>query len=412
MRARVFIGAALAAITLSSFAAAGPAEVERARTFFNAGAQAYSAARYRDAVNSFEQAYALAPRPNVLFSLAQSERKEFYASNDVTMLRRALAHYKQYLQEVPSGGRRSEATEAKADLEARASRLDPQGEPSAPAAPAEKKKARLTVVSGTPGAQVTVDNGTPSEVPYFGDVEPGRHSVRVFADGYFDETREVSGDKPVDIPLDVPLRDRPALVTVELDRSGELFVDGRVVATTPLRDPVEVPPGPHIVSVAVNGRKAFSQEVTLQRGKPFNVKPHLEVSGQRTLAWAMIVGGGAGLLVGGLGALVAVRQENKAQDIDSQRQTGNIDAASLEAHNDAITRRDGWRTASIVGASLGGALLAGGVALYLFDRPTVAVVPPRSVEPTPQPKKPDALDIATAPILGPGALGWGVTGRF
>ena len=118
-----------------------PDEVDRARTFFNAGAQAYSAARYAEAVRSFDQAYELAPRPQLLFSLAQAERKEFFASNDASLLRRAVQHYKAYLDQVPSGGRRSEATEAKADLEARVARLSRAGS-SRDCATGEAKGAR------------------------------------------------------------------------------------------------------------------------------------------------------------------------------------------------------------------------------------------------------------------------------
>ena len=85
-----------------------PDEVERARTFFNAGAAAYEVAKYRDAVRSFEQAYELSPRPQVLFSLAQAERKEFFASNNAAYLRRAIQHYKEYLDQVPTRGVRRE----------------------------------------------------------------------------------------------------------------------------------------------------------------------------------------------------------------------------------------------------------------------------------------------------------------
>lgn len=411
MKRRLLPLALAAAIGLSaSPAGAQGADLDRARTFFNAGTQAYTSARYKDAVNSFEQAYALAPRPNVLFALAQAERKQFFAESDPAMLTRALDHYKKYLDAVPSGGRRSEATEAKAELEARAARMAPDAT-AAPAPEAKKKKARVTVVSSTGGAQVSVDGAAPGEVPYFADVEPGRHKVRVFAEGYFDEEREVSGDQPVDIPLDVPLRERPALLSVALDRAGELYVDGRLVATTPLTRPVEVASGPHILSVAVNGKKAFSREVTLVRGKPYTLEPQLEASGQRALAWTMIVGGGAGLLLGGTSALVALGQERRARDIDEARATGNIDAGQVTAQNNALDRRDAWRGAAIVSSAVGAALVGGGIALFVFDRPSIAVVPPRT-EPTPQPKRPETMEMATAPILGPGTLGWGLSGRF
>ena len=141
MRTRTLLSlSALALVLLAKTAAAKeptPDEVERARTFFNAGAQAYSAQRYAQAARSFDLAYELAPRPQLLFSLAQAERKEFFASNDPSYLRRAVQHYKAYLEQAPTGGRQAEAQEAKADLESRLARLDPALATSA--APVEKR---------------------------------------------------------------------------------------------------------------------------------------------------------------------------------------------------------------------------------------------------------------------------------
>jgi hypothetical protein len=411
--AGLFVSAALA---IAPHAAAAPREptpdeVDRARTFFNAGAQAYSAARYGDAVRSFDQAYELAPRPQLLFSLAQAERKEFFATNDASYLRRAVQHYRSYLEQVPSGGRRSEATEAKADLEARLARLDPQ-QAAASSAQLEKRRARVTVYSATPGAQASVDGGPAQELPYFGDLEPGRHRVRVFAEGYFDAEREVSGDKPIDQPVDVPLKERPALVTVVLDTAADLLVDGRIVATAPVSRPVEIPPGPHVLGVAANGKKPFSQEVTLPRGRPFRFEPRLESSGQRVVALSMLGLGAANVLTGLVFGGLALGQEGRAQDIDEARADGNIDADRLAAHNRAIERRDSFRNVSVITLSAGALLAAGGALLYLLDRPTVSVVPPRSVEPTPGPKPSQPTDLTASPLLGPGMWGGSMTATF
>jgi hypothetical protein len=408
---RIFIGVALSLLVSRTAFAREPTpdEVERARTFFNAGAQAYSNAAYKDAARSFEQAYALAPRPNLLFSLAQAERKEGLSSNDAAFLKRAVAHYKEYLDQVPTGGRRSEATEAKADLESRLSRMDSRD--TSQAAP-EKRKARVTVWSPTTGARISLDNGPAEQVPYFSDLEPGKHSVRVFADGYFDETASVSGDSAGDQPLNMPLRERPAAVTVVLDSTAEVYVDGRLVATTPVSRPIDVPSGAHVLSIAVNGKKAFSQEVTLERGKPFRFEPRLETSGQRLVAWGMLGAGAVGIVGGVVFGALALGQESRAKDIDAERQTGNISSSRNDTYNRSIDQRDTYRTISIVGLSAGAALAAGGALLFFFDKPPIAVIPPRNVEPTPQPRGPHNSDVGMIvyPIVGPGVAGVG--GRF
>jgi tetratricopeptide (TPR) repeat protein len=401
------------ALALSTFAGAAsakeptPEEVDRARTFFNAGAQAYAAARYSDAARSFEQANELAPRPQLVFSLAQAERKEFFASNNVAYLRRALQHYKEYLEQVPTGGRRGEATEAKADLEARVARLDPQQAAATQAV--EKRRARVTVYSATAGAQISFDGAAPQELPFFSDLEPGKHRVRVFAEGYFDEEREVSGDKAIDQPLDLPLKERPSAVTIVLDAKADVYVDGRIVATAPVSRPIEVPPGPHVIGVAANGKKAFSQEVTLPRGRPFKIEPKLETSGQRLVSYTLLGVGAASIVTGGVLGVLALGQETRAQSVADERAQGNITPDRLNTYNQAISSRDAFRTASIVTLSAGVGCALGGAALYLLDRPSVSVVPPRAVEPTPSLRP---LDVAAYPLVGPGTWGGGVTAKF
>lgn len=402
----------LAALVLAPAAASAaepsPEDIERARTFYNAGAMAYGAGRFGDALRAFERAYEITQRPTVLFALAQAERKEYLASKDPHLLRRALQHYEEYLAQVESGGRRSEAVEAKADLEARLARLDPRaGETNA--AP-EKRKARITVYSATPGAMVSIDGGKPEELPYFGDLEPGKHRVRVFADGYFDAEQEVSGDRPVDVPVNLPLREKPALVTVGVAGSADVYVDGRIAATTPLAAPIEVPSGTHVIGIVTNGKKPYSQEVTLARATPLHLEPRLETSGQRVVSWVLLAAGGAAIVTGGVSAVAALVSESDAKDIEAARQERTISADELRRHNELIENRDTFRTAAIVTASVGAAFAAAGLLLYAFDKPSVAALPPRKVEP--EPKKREPMEMEAAPVAGPGMVGGAVTARF
>lgn len=384
-----------------------PEETERARTFFNAGAQAYGAGKYADAVRSFEQAYAITERPQILFSLAQAERKEFLDRGDPGVLKRALAHYKQYLEKVETGGRRAEALDAKAELEARLARLDPAQ--ASAGERAEKRRPRVTVVSTTPGAQASLDGGPPQEVPYFADLEPGKHKVRVFAEGYFDAEQEVNGDRGIDMPVSLPLREKPALVTIALESAADVYVDGRLVATTPLGRPLEIAPGGHVIAIAKNGKQPWQQEVVLERAKPVRISPRLVTSGQRVLALSMLATGGVSALLGGLFALGAVGAENQARDIEDKRARGNITPQELGEHNRLIERRDDSRTAAIVLGSVGAAALAGGALFYFLDKPPISLVPPRTVEPGN--KKPET-PIDVAPLLGPRMYGLGVSARF
>ena len=386
-------------------------DATEARTFFNAGAQAYAAARYGDAIGAFAEAYRLAPRPQIVFSLAQAERKEFYVTSSPALLRSALDHYKAYLAEVPSGGRRADAIDALGDLETRAARLDPAA--SGKTGPAEPKKARLTVYSSTPSAQVSVDQGPFGEVPYFGDLSAGHHAVRIHAEGYFDESRDVSGDRPVDIPLDVTLRERPALVSVASHvRSGvDVYVDGRLVGTTPFARPVEVESGAHLISASANGSKPYAREVVLMRAKAFVFEPHFETTGQRRLAWTLLGGGAVGILATGVFTGISLSAESSAKDVEAARAQGNITAQQLSGHNDAIDRRDRWRTGAIVSGSIGlGLALVGGY-LFVFDKsaspPNTASTPERSA-----PKPAENLEVWVMPRLGHGVGELSFEGRF
>jgi tetratricopeptide (TPR) repeat protein len=73
----------------------------RARRNFEAGKKAYENQRYARALNSFEHAYALSPRPLMLYNIAQTE-------DQLGKRNEARGHYKLFLAELPGTPLRSE----------------------------------------------------------------------------------------------------------------------------------------------------------------------------------------------------------------------------------------------------------------------------------------------------------------
>ncbi|HEX8789994.1 MAG TPA: PEGA domain-containing protein [Polyangiaceae bacterium] len=403
---------ALATALVSPVAAAGDdaAQVEQAKMLFNAGAQAYEAGRFATAVQAFQQAYAIAPRPAILFSMAQAERKSYYVDKRPQDLRNAITHYHAYLDQVPTGGRRGDAADALAELEPIAARLSP-AEGAGPATPPAEQKTRLMVTSQTSGAKAALDGGTPEDVPLIEEVTPGKHHVRIWADGYFDEERDAIAAQGSMAALDVPLREKPALLSVTLDRSASISVDGRPVATTPLAQPLEVPSGTHVVTITKNGYKAFSREVTLAHGGSATIAAKLETSGQRTAAWIVLGTAGAAAIAGGVFTGLALAEQSNAQSILDAKNRGPIMGSDLSSYNSDVSARDQWRTVAI--ASFGGAaglLLVGGV-LYFFDQPHVEAGPPPSETPRPAPKK-EPMEMGVLPWIAPNGAGAAVGGRF
>jgi hypothetical protein len=404
---------ALATALAARVAAAGDdaAQIEQAKMLFNAGAQAYDAGRFGTAVQAFQQAYAIAPRPAILFSMAQAERKSYYVDKRPQDLRNAITHYHAYLDQVPTGGRRGDAADALAELEPIAARLSPTEGSAGQATPPAEQKTRIMVTSQTSGAKATLDGAAPQDVPLIEEVSPGKHHVRVWADGYFDEERDALAAQGSLAAIDVPLREKPALLSVALDTKASIAVDGRSVATTPLAQPIEVASGTHIVTITKNGYKAFSREVTLAHGGSTKIDAKLGQSGQRTAACVVFGTAGVAAIAGGVFTGLAFVEQSNAQSILDAKGRGNLAPSDPGTYNSDVSARDRWRTVAIASyGATAGLLLVGGV-LYFFDQPHVEAGPPPSESPRPAPKK-EPSEIGVLPWIAPTGAGAALGGRF
>ena len=137
MRRTVIAAALASALSLGATAARAQAQggsVEQAKMFFTAGATAYSKGDFRAAIQAFEEAHKLAPRPAILFSMAQAYKRQYFVDRRPEDLRRAVDLYKQYVADVQQGGRRGDAVQALSELEPMLQRVG--GDAAAGPAPA------------------------------------------------------------------------------------------------------------------------------------------------------------------------------------------------------------------------------------------------------------------------------------
>jgi hypothetical protein len=271
------------------------------------------------------------------------------------------------------------------------------------------------ISSPTPDVKVTFDGRVVSH-PFIQEVDPGKHKVVLSAPGFEDYEREISVDARTGAPpLDIPLKERPAVLVIKAPDGAEVAIDGRLQGVTPL-PPLPVPSGKHFVSVTVNGKKPFSERVTLKRGEKRTLDATLESTGQRTASWVLMGVGAGGIVAGGVLGYVALNKQSKAEDIlDATRAQGNQSPDSLARYDDLRQSRDDFRMAAVVTASVGAGLGTLGFMLYAFD-PAKAPLPPAEEgapgqPPGPTPAAP-SMEISAAPLWAPGFAGGGVLGRF
>jgi hypothetical protein len=395
--------ALLLALVLAGGTAAAqtPEKLEQAKALFNAGAQAYSIGQFTAAIQAFEEAYKISPRPAILFSLAQAERKQYFVDHQPQRLERAVDSYRRYVSEVQQGGRRADAVQALSELEPLLEKQKAQGAPPPAAVPEAKVAARVMVTSPTAGAQVSLDGGKPSEAPFIGEVKPGKHQVLVTAKGHDPEKRDIQLVEGGLVALDLPLKERPALLAVSAPSGSEIHVDGRLVGVAPLMTPIGLANGRHFVAVMKNGAVAWARDVDLVRGETRSVEPQLTTSTQRKISYVVLGAGAAALITGGVFVGLTLDRQSKAQSILDERDSTGITPDRLDTYDKARDQRDRYKLIATIGLASGAVLGISGFLLYAMDRPSV---PMRDAGPADKPQNAPAaptFEVRALPVMAP-----------
>ena len=391
------VAGVLAALALASPAAHAESLLDKdaPRKLFDAGAQAYSSGQFAAAIQAFDQAQKLAPRAQILFSLAQAQRRQYFVDKNPDHLRAALKNFRAYLKEVPEGGRRVDAAQARGERELLETRIEgAQGRGG-------KEPARLMVLTRAPGAMVSFDGGPPKPVPHAAEVAPGPHRVHVTAEGFYPETRDALAVDNAIVPFDVPLREKPATLTLVGPHGADVFLDGQRIGAVGSA-PLSVPAGRHVVTVQSNGHWPFSEEVDLRRGAEHRLETPLPATRQRWASYGLLGLSASSAVVAGVFGYLALDHESEAKSLDKRRQTEGISSADRDQYDREIRLRDRMADGSSV--SLGVAAGAGvlGAVLWIFDPPSSRPREGRARDAAPGADASPSVELGLAP--GPGGV--------
>jgi hypothetical protein len=360
---------ALAVALLVAQAARAESPDEDARRLYRAGVQAFDEGRLDVAESSFEAAYRLAPRPALLFDLAQTHRRRFVLTADPQLLARAVDEYRRYVAEAPTGSNRGFAESMLAELTPLLARLRPELVGGPPAPPVPPPRTELMIFAEASGAGASLDGGPRVPLPLIAETRPGAHRARVDAPGYFPTEMSLNAVEARLVTAEARLAPRPARLAIQTQAGALVVVDGKAVGRAPLA-PVSLAAGEHALEVTARGHRPFTAPVVLARDSLAHIDATLAPTAQRrAVRW--LLGAAGALVAGAIGGAAAWGQADAAAgDLDHRRQTTGITLAQLAEYNADRARRDEARVATSVLLSIGGALAITAGGLWLFDSPT------------------------------------------
>lgn len=389
-------------LVIAALSVVGAGRVEQAKSYFEAGQQAFEAGEFDVAATAYQQALEILPtpgpgqadpRPAIVFSLAQAYRRNYFDELDtekrnLDALDRAVEAYRRYLVMAPGGSRTTDAKDHLATLELELARVSLLGL-RRKAADAERPT-RIMITSKTAGAQASIDGTATATVPVVRDVEPGKHTVTVSRKGYFTEVVETEAVKGSLAVVPVDLLAMPAKLRIEAPNEAIVSVDGRMVGVAPIRASIELEAGRRLVTVTAAGRQSFSREIELTRGVQESLRVDLEPTGQRQAARYFLIGGGVVAAVGVMTGVTALLNNAAARVYLLRRDTANevLTQADLLNYRSARADYNKFSTISVTTLIIAAAVLATGGVLYAFDSPSSATGPQLDVAPLNTPVEP------------------------
>lgn len=320
-------------VVLSPEAQVQLSEADRARAdkLQGEGDALYGQGRYKEAIEKFREAFEISADPNLQYSIGMSH-------SQLEAWQECVLYMQRFLDKAQPGPKRDRAENTLKNCDARIERDQ-----------------LLIIESDPPAARVFLDDrtkGVRGSTPFRNYVRPGTHKVWVELDGYetIEQTIEVQIKEPFRMNLALRANQNVGWLHVDSPIKGAtVFIDGKNIGLTPLREPLAYPAGRHQIVVDRDGYNRFDQHVSVEKGKVTRVdaataRTEFQGSWRSGLGWTANVIGLLSIAGGVVAWQFADREFNDTQDFK--------DLAFYEK----------------LGYGLGGGLMAAGTGLIIWDR--------------------------------------------
>ena len=274
------------------------ADRARAAALESEGQTLYASGRYKEAIDKFKLAFEITQNPGVLYNIGLSHQQ-------LESWQECVGYMERFLEKEAPGAKRDRAENTLKSCDARIERD------------------QLLIIESDPSsARVFLDDrskGVRGSTPFRNYVRPGPHTVWIELDGYepIEQTIEIQRKEPFRMNLSMRGIQNLGYLYVDSTINGAtVFIDGKNIGLTPLREPLAYGAGRHQIVVDRDSYTRFDQHVSVDKGKITTVDAYV-VRTEFVSTWRSGTGWTAnilGLLLVGGGVAAWQLSEGKFND--------------------------------------------------------------------------------------------------
>ncbi len=242
-----------------------------ARKQFEIGMNRIAEEDYHGALEAFEEAHRIRPKPHVLYNIAMCQKALFL----YTQALETFEHYLQRAGDTPTPDLRQPAAKAISQI--------------------EQLVGRLRIEAIPEDATISVDGQREGTTPLTSPIllNPGHHTVRIEAAGYQPYESGVTVVSGAEVRLSAELLPKSARLSVNCTPANEAVVRLNDLEVGPCPYSADVAYGDYTVRVEAPGHRVFTRQAALESDQGVEINAILEQLPQPDLEHPGVSGGSA-----------------------------------------------------------------------------------------------------------------------